>query len=277
MNEKIKAAFDSVHAPREWKDGVLAQMEREAARKRPLPRRRWALAAALAFAFCLLLGGCAYLAMPVSYLSIDINPSLQLGINRLDRVVTITGYNPEGRQLASSLNLFFLPYGDAVEAILSAEDAQPYLEENLPVTIAVEGENEEKEQEILDTASNCANAHHGNVSCHHADSGLAQEARELGISLGKYQVYLELKALDPTLTPEEAQGLTMRELRERLAALSQSGEQTAPAAESQNTTTSEPCASGNGGNGSGGGQGNGNGHGNSSHGHGHGKGHGGRN
>lgn len=273
MNDKqtLKAAFDAVHAPQEWKEGVFSRMEREAARTKRAPRRRWAVAAALACFVCLVLGGCTYFAVPVSYLSIDINPSLQLGINRLDRVVTITGYNPEGKDLASSLHLLFLPYGDALEEIMNAQDTRKYLNKDLPMTIAVEGDSEEKSEEMLETASRCANAHHGNVSCCHADSGLAQEARELGISLGKYQVYLELKELDPSITPQEAQSLTMRELRNRIAALSQADDPSSsapdaapspspsPSASKPCETEAESCPGGGNGNGNGMGNGAGNG------------------
>lgn len=252
MNDKqtFKAAFDAVHAPQDWKEGVFARMEREAARTRKPFQRRLAVTAALASFVFLIFGGWTCFAMPVSYLNIDINPSLQLGINRLDRVVTVTGYNPEGQQLASSLHLLFLPYADALEEIMNAQDIQQYLEKDLPVSIVVESDDDEKGEELLETVSRCANDHHhGNVSCSHADSGLAQEARELGVPLGKYQVYLELKALDPSITLEEAQSLTMRELRERIAALSPESAQTSPAegtppVSSSAAASSMPCENG---------------------------------
>lgn len=40
-----------------------------------------------------------------------------------------------------------------------------------------------------------------------------------GLSYGKYRAYLQLAALDPTATPEQVQGMSMRELRQRIAAL----------------------------------------------------------
>lgn len=241
MNDRqtFKDALDTVHAPREWNKGVFFRIEQESAKKRKNSRQHWTVTAVIACLICLILGGCAYFAMPVSYLSIDINPSLQLGINRLDRVVTVTGYNPEGKELASSLHLFFLPYADALEEIMSAEDTLQYLQNNLPVTIAVEGSSEEKGAQMLETVSHYADSHHGNVSCHHAESGLAQEAKEFGFSLGKYQVYLELKELDPSVTPQEAQALTIRELWERIAALSPNAnspsESTAPSSSTAST------------------------------------------
>ena len=51
-----------------------------------------------------------------------------------------------------------------------------------------------------------------------------ENAHEAGLSLGKYRVFLEVQALDPDITPEEVQGMTMREIRELIRELSGSGE-----------------------------------------------------
>ena len=51
------------------------------------------------------------------------------------------------------------------------------------------------------------------------------EAQALGLPLGKYHAYEELHALDPSITPEEAAGMTMRELRDRIDACRQDGDE----------------------------------------------------
>ena len=42
---------------------------------------------------------------------------------------------------------------------------------------------------------------------------------QAGLTLGKYRAYLALHDLDPTVTPEEVQNLTMAEIRDRIQAL----------------------------------------------------------
>ena len=44
-------------------------------------------------------------------------------------------------------------------------------------------------------------------------------AHEAGLSYGKYRAFLEAQALDPSLTPQEVQGMSMREIREMTEAL----------------------------------------------------------
>ena len=69
-----------------------------------------------------------------------------------------------------------------------------------------------------------------------------EAAHDCGLSYGKYRAYLELAALDPTVTPEEVQGMTMREIRDRIAALS-GGTATAESAAGAPAETPAPTPS----------------------------------
>ena len=53
-----------------------------------------------------------------------------------------------------------------------------------------------------------------------AGQRLALAAAEAGLSYGKYRAYLALRELDPAVTPEAVRGMSMRELRQWMEALS---------------------------------------------------------
>lgn len=57
-----------------------------------------------------------------------------------------------------------------------------------------------------------------NAYCYYARSDEVREAHELGLSYGKYRAYCEYRALDPSITVEEVQRMTMRELRDAIDA-----------------------------------------------------------
>ena len=100
------------------------------------------------------------------------------------------------------------------------------------------------------------------IAAHGEDMEAAHDA---GLSYGKYQAFLALQALDPSVTAEEVQGMTMREIRDRIAALGGDLEATG------HTESSGHHGNGNGGNGNGvGSSSNGSGQGGGSGGHGHG-------
>ena len=43
------------------------------------------------------------LAEPYSYVSLDINPSIEYALNRYDKVISVSGINNEGQQVVSSI------------------------------------------------------------------------------------------------------------------------------------------------------------------------------
>ena len=62
------------------------------------------------------------------------------------------------------------------------------------------------------------------VACQSADAETLEAAAEAGLGVRKYEAYLAWKVLDPTVTPDDVRGLSMREIRSRIAALSPQGD-----------------------------------------------------
>ena len=239
MREKIREAFDSVHAEPELKAAARQAVARRAAGRRRAIRR---LGIALAAAACavVLAGGRLY-ATPTVQISIDINPSLELGINRFDRVISVEGWNDDGTSLAQTVDVTHLSYTDAVETILASEPVETLLEENGVVEIGVIGTDTDRCARMLENVRACTREQQ-NAHCYQADPDQLAQAHECGLSYGKYRAYLELAALDPAITPEAVQDMTMREIRERIAALS---ERTLPeAADDSAAAAAEPTESG---------------------------------
>lgn len=220
MDSRLKAAFDGIRAEEDLKEQTRAYLRRRTQNYSARPFQPGRLAAAAA-CLLLLLTGAGYWAyfIPTSTISIDINPSLELGINRFDRVVSITGYNDDGKALADSLSLRFLPSDSALELVLSSDQITACLEQDAPLSIAVVGGDQGQAQRLLAQAERCA-AGHGGGHCYTMDQAEAEAAHHLGLSYGKYSAYLALQALDPEITPEEVQQMTMAEIQARIQALS---------------------------------------------------------
>ena len=156
---------------------------------------------------------------PAAYISVDVNPSLELTVNRFDRVISVTGLNSDGDALAQTLDVRFLNYTQALEQVLDSEPIVQYLARDEMLSITVAGNDEARTEEMLSQVSACA-AGRGNTYCHASDLQTAAEAHDYGLSCGKYQMLLELQTLDPSLTAEDIQDMTMRELWDLLEQLS---------------------------------------------------------
>ena len=217
MDERIREAFGQLHAGEVLKENTRAALDKARNRR----RRPVGYLAAAAVCLVLLLaglGGYHYYFTPTTYLSVDINPSLELGINRFDRVVSVKAWNEDGQALADSMELNLLDYQEALERLVACEDIAGRLAAGELLSITVAGEDEAQCGRLLVGAQACT-AGQENVMCRHGDGELLEQAHHAGLSLGKYQAFLTLQALDPTVTAEDAAGMTMREILDRIGAL----------------------------------------------------------
>lgn len=221
MSNRIRDAFDDVHAEKELKEHTKEYLRRKVyQRRRPLWTAPVRAAAAAVCLFLVVLGGGAWLYLaPTAYISIDINPSLELGVNRFDRIVSVKGFNDDGVRLAEQLDIKYMDYDDALEQILADQSVVDYLAGNALLSVTVVCDNEVKNSEMLEHVESCT-ASHSSVSCHSGSTEEMHDAHEAGLSFGKYRAYLELKELDPDITPDDIRDLSMREIQDLIDSLS---------------------------------------------------------
>ena len=132
IDHKIRSAFDQIQAEdslkRETKD-FYPGSSIEGAHPHS---RRIVVSAACFLAALLGLGGYFSYVTPVSAVSIDVNPSIELEINLFNKVIDVIGYNDDGAELADSLAVRHMDYLDAVNAILEDQTITAcLLEDNL--------------------------------------------------------------------------------------------------------------------------------------------------
>ena len=214
MNSKLKEAFDRIQPEEGLTENTKAYVCARLRQKKQRTGIR-VLAAAAACLVLLAAGGSWLYFSPTAEISVDINPSVELSVNRFDRVISVQGWNEDGQKLAESLNLRYADCEDAVEQILGTDQVAQLLEENGVLTISVIGpEGAQTERILLEMEAHFAE--HQNIYCYSAQEEELEDAHALGLSHGKYRAYLELKRLDPTVTPEQIRSMTMREIRDLL-------------------------------------------------------------
>lgn len=216
LDNRLKAAFDAVHAEEALKTsaGAYVRAQREK-RRRPALLRSLQPVAALACMLLVFCGGyfCRMYLEPVSVISIDINPSLELGVNTFDHVVRVEAFNEDGRELADQLQLRFLNYEEAVDRIVNSETVATLLDREEELVIAVVGEDENRTVKLCESLETYTTSG-GNGRCYSASLESVEHAHSCGMSYGKYLAYQEALKQDETLTPEEIQDMTMKEIRE---------------------------------------------------------------
>lgn len=242
MHDSWNSAFDSVHAEPELKERTKEYLDRKvfcSARHRKVPAFRFAAAAALCLAF-FLAGGLWLFFTPAVYISVDINPSMELGVNRFSRIISVEGYNEDGSALAETLNLRFLNYMDALNRVLENDTIADLLSEDGELSLTVVGNSESQSSRMLQEME-ASLSDYSNVHCHLGSMEEMHEAHDCGMSFGKYQAYLILKELNPSVTEEEVQAMTMKEIQEQVRMYSDSGSSGNDGEEDETPDASETC------------------------------------
>lgn len=240
LETRVRQAFDDVTVPDDVKHRALTYIAsvaekaetveaapaepvpapRKRTRGRILPLRR----AVAALAACLVLavvgfGGFAY-AQPTTYVGIDVNPSIELGVNRFGIVVQAEALNSDGETLLDAVSLTGRGYGEALNLLTQSEAFSPYAQEDSYVEISVTSDDDRQAEAIRRESDECLSALPCRGSCHAVDEGTREAATSAGMGVGRYRAALELMELDPSVTLEECASLSMHELRDRIAALS---------------------------------------------------------
>lgn len=234
MREEIRQAFDGVHADETLKARTRARVLQAMQPTRRTPRWAPALAAAACCLVAAGVGGYRLYFTPTSVISIDINPSIELDINRFDRVIQVNGYNDDGVAFADTLDILYLDYSDAVDQIVASETVTDCLARDELLSIAVVESDPRQGQEIYDYVSSCTDGNPNTLCCQVRQEEVSH-AHDLGLSYGKYQAYLELQACTDDYAPEDVSGMTMREIRQIIDDCQEDGLASAQTAETGQT------------------------------------------
>lgn len=225
MNTKIKKTFDSIHTETEIKEHtkafLLEKTEGYSQKRGAFHYRR--LLTAAAFLVFITAGSYWLYFFPTAKISIDINPSIELGINRFDHVVSVRGRNDDGKEFLSSLSIKYKEYTEAIHQILNSEKISSLLSKDEILSITVIGSEGKQCSRMLSNVETCT-AGHKNSYCYFTDSAEASSAQKLGLSCGKYRAYLELKELNADISPEQIQNMSMKEICDLINSLYPEGE-----------------------------------------------------
>ena len=152
-----------------------------------------------------------------AYIDIDVNPSLTLGLNRFDIVVSATPLNTDGESLLERVSLTGKPYDKAMTELTQSAAFIPYIKEDAFIGISVTSSDQRQIDKLCAQSDTQLSALPCKGSCSTATTEAREEAHAVGMGSARYQAAEQLVQLDSSLTLEDCASMSMRELRERLA------------------------------------------------------------
>lgn len=212
---KTGGEFVEVKAESRWKKGDTVTLKSNVRSFKTL----YTVAACFAILFLAVFGGYRLYYTEASLISMDINPSLELSVNRFGKVIAVNSYNDDAAELIGIEDVKGLSYQKAIETLLQSDDMRSYLENNEYLDFAVFSREDDAEvTEYLNTYMQTFSAAYpeNSIKCSRADEATVSAAHSHGMSIGKYLAFLELQELDPELEAEEYSGCGISEIRNQI-------------------------------------------------------------
>ena len=172
-----------------------------------------AIAACLALVACLI-GGAVDFLRPVAYVGIDVNPSVELTLNRFNIVVETHALNDDGQRALDEASCMWRAFDDA------ARDLDGVMRSitggGAVVEVSIDCDNENRYAALAAQSNDCF-GRNGEAHCNRTSAEERQAAHDSGMGVAKYRAYQALQEAGVNISAEECASMSMRELRDLLA------------------------------------------------------------
>ena len=233
MEQRLAAAVEKT-APNDA-NGVLSRCEERKGTVIPMTtkkttKRRWTSLIAACLAVMLLGGGGLFYQRAnavASVVSLDVNPSIELKVNRSEKVLACTPLNEDAKAILADMgngaDLKGAKLDVAVNAIVGSLVRNGYLNSiSSAIMISVEDKDtaraEKLQRELTSTVDGVLQTSESRASVLTQtltqDAGLTQQARENSISTGKAALVNRVLALNATLKFDALAKLSVEELKD---------------------------------------------------------------
>lgn len=155
---------------------------------------------------------------PAAYISIDVNPSIELCLNEKDTVICADAWNDDGKGILDCIDLKGKSCLDAVEHLLNCQEFQPYLTDDCELNVTVIGATDAHGRELEQLLKKCSAFRKHNGTTALADMTIYQEAHDHDMSFGKYLLYQQLHELDHSVTTDDCQDMTIKQIKDQICA-----------------------------------------------------------
>ena len=232
MEQRLAAAVEKT-APNDA-NGVLSRCEERKGTVIPMTtkkttKRRWTSLIAACLAVMLLGGGLFYQRANAvaSVVSLDVNPSIELKVNRSEKVLVCTPLNEDAKAILADMgngaDLKGAKLDVAVNAIVGSLVRNGYLDSiSSAIMISVEDKDtaraEKLQRELTSTVDGVLQTSESRASVLTQtltqDAGLTQQARENSISTGKAALVNRVLTINPSLKFDVLAKLSVEELKD---------------------------------------------------------------
>lgn len=156
------------------------------------------------------LGTGAYIwVTPVQYINIDINPSVELMINRLDRIIKVKSLNDDGKMLIQNISVNAQHYEMGISEVIDTARSLGYLEDEDNVLISISSSDIKRSEKTQEKIKEKVDE---KVEILTFDTDAHKVSVEEGLSPGKSNIIDKVIETGTELSKEELAAIPVKDL-----------------------------------------------------------------
>lgn len=213
---RYQKTMNNLKPDRELLDKTYAEIENKRNSKRKIPKPYYALVTVLMVMVI------AVAVFPkqtevsaAAYISLDINPSIQLVIDENNKVIGIEAYNDEGKYIIDGIEYEEHDYLEICKEIITSEQFKKYCGDNSTLLVTVTS-NGDYNDAYIRSLKDMIEEYYANGIVKSCDSKYIEAAKDADMSIGKYHEYAELNSLDDSYTIEVCRDMSIEEIHDEI-------------------------------------------------------------
>ena len=228
VETRLKETFNAVTMPPSLKEETLEKLSSSVSFTRKRTSASFVRKLSVALAACLILcvvgfGGYNLYVTETATIVIELNPSIELGINRFDTVVSVRAANEDGQHVLDAVlktaSLTGKKYEKAFSLIVDSDAFLSYINDESFIEVSIICFDERQSNNLFDQSEARISALPYKGLCKQVSGQDYQSAADHGMGVGLFTAVQVLLSLDHSLTIEDCESMSMREVRQRIAAL----------------------------------------------------------
>jgi hypothetical protein len=172
-------------------------------------------------------GAYAYTTAPITYVSMDIKPSVELGVNIFNKVVSVEAYNEDGKKIIENTDFTKYDIDNAIRKLVLSSVSDGYINKDgssfVQITTATDKEDVavQLDKSLKEAADEALNNNHAKAKVETEDVALTSrdEARKFGITSGKFNLIQKLQELDSNITVEDYKESSVADIQKKIIEL----------------------------------------------------------
>ena len=234
---RIRKALHSIQAEEQLKRDTMASLRdqvyikqalsQQGSMQQSIPRQRRAsnrrLVAAFASILLVLVASLTSFKLvftETAYIDIEVNPSIELRINRFNQVIGVYAYNEDGQIVLDSVDVLFKPYDDAFAIIVEKVIELGYVQDQSLFSVTIQTDDSD-ETSMLDTLGSrlrsVLQVHEQSVEqeVFTVDANTRTCAQQQNLTPAKYLAIIELQEVDGSATFDNCRDQSVNQIRQR--------------------------------------------------------------